>query len=736
FDDVLCDPNGTPLDPTDDTYTFCLLVTNGSFAGQWEAEIGGVTITGSYGTPVTAGPYSIADGDVTVENIRDANSPSCTLGTDLTVPAPNTCSGDCQIAASFDDVLCDPNGTLSDPSDDTYTFSLLVTNGTLAGQWEAEIGGVTITGSYGTPVTAGPYSIADGNVTVENIRDANFPGCTTSTSLVVTAPDACSAGCQITASFNSVLCDPNGTPLDPSDDTYTFSLLVTNGTLTGQWEAEIGGVTITGTYGTPVAVGPYNIADGDVTVENIRDADSPACAVSASLNVPAPATCSGGLIVDCPLSTHYCPILDENIMLFLTDPFDCSATIDVPLPDVTTSCAGGNYEVITEVVQYVNGTAVVIQTILPGDPRLITGIAIGDYVFRYTVTDDCGNTVVQECIFRVSDLSEPVAICKSGLNISVGGFGLARIYAYQIDEGSYDNCGIDSILVRRIYRRDPLTCDTILQPYYSNWGPYVEFTCCDAGTYVTVELRVVDIHGNVNTCWLNVLVEDKTLPYCYGLEDAEVSCDSLPADFDPYDIAQLQAIFGEPEVFDNCAADAIEYAPVVEWSGCGNGTILRRFQAIDRVGNLSIDTFYQQIYVGSLGGYDIRFPQDVSLSCYEANPDTVQVIHNGCDSITVSYADSLAASSNGECRRVFRTYTVTNWCEWNGIADPVVINRDENCNGLAGEEDVWVLYRLDSTFVDADSSAYNLWPLAGAKDTICDGTTNPEGYWRLANSVG
>ena len=100
------------------------------------------------------------------------------------------------------------------------------------------------------------------------------------------------------------------------------------------------------------------------------------------------------------------------------------------------------------------------------------------------------------------------------------------------------------------------------------------------------------------------------------------------------------------------------------------------------------------------------------------------------------YADSLAASSNGECRRVFRTYTVTNWCEWNGIADPVVINRDENCNGLAGEEDVWVLYRLDSTFVDADSSAYNLWPLAGAKDTICDGTTNPEGYWRLANSVG
>ncbi|MCO6488812.1 MAG: DUF11 domain-containing protein, partial [Phaeodactylibacter sp.] len=737
YSDVLCDDNGTPLDPSDDTYTFSLLVTNGSFAGQWEAQImGGGTITGDYGTAVTVGPFNIGGGDITIEEIRDADFPACVTDAALTIPAPNPCSAVCEIAAGFDDVRCDDNGTPLDPSDDTYTFTLLVTNGSLAGQWEAEIGGVTIAGSYGTAVTTGPYDIADGNVVIENIRDVNDPTCVVAADVTVPVPAACSGDCQIAASIGSVLCDPNGTPLDPSDDTYTFTLVVANGSLAGQWEAEVNGVTITGSYSTPVTVGPYNIADGDVAVENIRDADFPACALSAALDVTAPATCSGGLIVDCPLSTHYCPILDEDIMLFPTGPWDCSADIEAPLPDVTTSCATGGYEVITELVQYVNGVPVVLETILPGDPRLITGVGLGDYVFRYTVTDDCGNTAVIECPLRVADLSEPVAICKSGLNISVGGFGLARVYAHQIDEGSYDNCGIDSILVRRVYHRDPLTCDTILQPYYSDWGPYVEFTCCDAGTYVTVELRVVDIHGNVNMCWLDILVEDKTLPYCYNLEDVEVSCDSLPADFDPYDTVQLGILFGEPEVFDNCAADAIEYDPVVQWSGCGNGTILRRFRAIDRVGNLSIDTFYQWIYVGSLGGYDIRFPQDASLSCNEANPDTVRVYHNGCDSITVSYVDSLAASSNGECRRVFRTYTVTNWCEWDGIADPMVISRDEDCDGLAGEEDVWVLYRLDSTFVDADSLAYNLWPLAGTKDTACDGTSNPDGYWRLANSVG
>ena len=257
-------------------------------------------------------------------------------------------------------------------------------------------------GNYGVPKQIDvPFPISEGDAVIRFV-DASNANCFID--LTVPAPPVCSEDCQITAVFDDVLCDDNGTPLDPSDDTYTFSLLVTNGNFAGQWEAEIGGLTITGSYGTPVTVGPYNIADGDVTVENIRDVTSPACTLSASLAVPAPATCSGGLIVDCPLSTHYCPILDDNIMLFLTGPFDCSADVEAPLPDVTTSCAGGNYEVITEVVQYVNGTAVVIQTILPGEPRLITGVGIGDYVFRYTVTDDCGNTVVKECIFRVAEL--------------------------------------------------------------------------------------------------------------------------------------------------------------------------------------------------------------------------------------------------------------------------------------------------------------------------------------------
>ncbi|MEZ4992316.1 MAG: hypothetical protein R2824_17970 [Saprospiraceae bacterium] len=41
--------------------------------------------------------------------------------------------------------------------------------------------------------------------------------------------------------------------------------------------------------------------------------------------------------------------------------------------------------------------------------------------------------------------------------------------------------------------------------------------------------------------------------------------------------------------------------------------------------------------------------------------------------------------------RSFRTCSVINWCEYDGISDPVVVSRDEDCDGKPGDEDVWVI---------------------------------------------
>ncbi|WP_211356804.1 DUF7507 domain-containing protein [Phaeodactylibacter luteus] len=447
-------------------------------------------------------------------------------------------------------------------------------------------------------------------------------------------------------------------------------------------------------------------------------------------------------VVNCATATHYCPVLEDDIMLFPTDPFDCSATIEVPMPEVEDACSD-TWTVLTEVLSVQpdgqgNMNLVALDTLFSGDLRLITGLEIGEYKFRYTVTDDCGNTTEQLCHFRVADQSEPVAICTNGLNVSVGGFGLARLYTQHIDAGSYDNCGVDSIRVRRVYERDEADCSGLPEPVYGQWGSYVEFSCCDAGTYVTVELRVADIHGNVNMCWTDILVEDKTLPTCYGLEDVAADCSDLPAAFDPYDLHQLDSLFGTAHVIDNCSAETVELEPMVALTSCGAGTITRRFIAIDRVGNISADTFLQVVTLGGAGGFDVRFPADVRVAPggYQSGDLPVAGLWvNGCDSVGITFTDTLVAGGAAACARILRTYEVTNWCTFDGTGADT-LSRDPACLGLPGQAPVWLLSRPGGLYVDADSLALNSFPEAGVRDTLCNGQTNPEGYWQKVPNTG
>ena len=66
--------------------------------------------------------------------------------------------------------------------------------------------------------------------------------------------------------------------------------------------------------------------------------------------------------------------------------------------------------------------------------------------------------------------------------MSLFGFGLqhvrARIYADAISEGSNDNCELDRIEVRR-NKFNIITYDC--GNGFSNWGPFVDFFCCDVG---------------------------------------------------------------------------------------------------------------------------------------------------------------------------------------------------------------------------------------------------------------
>ena len=439
--------------------------------------------------------------------------------------------------------------------------------------------------------------------------------------------------------------------------------------------------------------------------------------------------------------TIECPFVDYDwdgigdLITYSTGPFDCTASFQVPLPTVTDNCS--TWEITTYIVTDIvvditnqygqvidQGTeTIVVAEIGPNDSRFVSGIPVGDHRFKYHVVDACDNEAELECDFRVVDEVEPVAICDDDLNISIGGQGYARVYAEDVDEGSYDNCGPVTIDVRR---------------EGGVWGPHVDFDCADVHTEVRIELRATDANGLTNICWLDVLIEDKIRPFCVAPHNVDIDCDEVPYDFDPFDTAQLQELFGEASADDNCdGAEWEELTPIVQLHDCGFGRIIRRFRASDVWGNLSTNSCQQIVTINEVHDYEIKFPRDAEANCGTPSPDTIEYNEIACDLLAVSVEDEFFSASGDECYKIFRTFRVINWCEYDGEADPRVVSRDEDCDGNPGDENVWVLVRPNGvTYYDRDNDEGNNNPFAFTKSDDCDGLRNPTGHWINSNIDG
>src|SRR4030095_16447629 len=119
-----------------------------------------------------------------------------------------------------------------------------------------------------------------------------------------------------------------------------------------------------------------------------------------------------------------------------------------------------------------------------------------------------------------TDYVAPVAICDAHTVVSLSNDGTARVYATDIDDGSYDNCQISEYKVRRMVQG---WC-----PYGvaddTQFRPYVEFCCEDVGQTIWVVMRVVDTHGNYNECMAEVTVQDNSYHNIYCPPNITVSC--------------------------------------------------------------------------------------------------------------------------------------------------------------------------------------------------------------------
>lgn len=250
-----------------------------------------------------------------------------------------------------------------------------------------------------------------------------------------------------------------------------------------------------------------------------------------------------------------------------TDDYTCSATYKVPRPVVSHECS----EELTYHLSY-NSIAIddpdYISTNVNQVTGTITGLPIGFNWIQWTVTDDCGN--FSTCRFRVTveDRVRPVPVCDQFTVASITGNGKAIVDAFTFDDGSTDNCGILKFEARKM--TDLCNFGTSL------FTPFVEFCCEEVNTSVMVEMRVTDVHGNSNTCMVEVRVQDKLPPYITRCP-ADITLD-CQADYNDL------VVTGEPTYVDNCEVISVKHQDNVQVSQCGVGTVTRTWTVEDKQG--------------------------------------------------------------------------------------------------------------------------------------------------------
>lgn len=154
------------------------------------------------------------------------------------------------------------------------------------------------------------------------------------------------------------------------------------------------------------------------------------------------------------------------------------------------------------------------------DQAFFTCDDLGVNMVTLTVEDNLGNTATCTANVTVSFPSQSLA-CVSQLNLALGLDGTATLEPEDVLAGS--------IL-------DPCDLFTITPSF---------FTCDDIGNPQTVIVE----DGSGNSCWLTVVVEDKTPPNIIYPEDITITgCGNI----DPI-------ITGEPIITDNCGTFAINY---------------------------------------------------------------------------------------------------------------------------------------------------------------------------------
>ena len=361
--------------------------------------------------------------------------------------------------------------------------------------------------------------------------------------------------------------------------------------------------------------------------------------------------------------------------------YKCEATVTLPPAVVFDSCK----------------SAVRVDVVYPGGilrnqngGRVV--LPVGRDTIIYRAYDACYNEAEDTLIVNVLDKTAPVAICDRETVVALTIDKVTHVYAKTFDDGSYDDCHIDSFLVRRM-NESPCDADALPEVF----KPYVEFCCDDVGKIITVVFRAKDKHGNVNDCMVQVEVQDKIRPRCQAPINLTVSCDyhfdinnlsvfgvmqkdsalfnnKRTVRYKGYDWTKDSIInFHDGWAYDNCDF-TIQHFFEDKRTNCNVGDIIRYWVVADRNGS---DTCKQRITFFNFHPFhwdSLVWPKDTTLvGCFDAATLTPERMgrpiakgEDKCDLLGYSSKDEVFRFVNGAdaCYKILRTWKAIDWCQF------------------------------------------------------------------------
>ena len=331
----------------------------------------------------------------------------------------------------------------------------------------------------------------------------------------------------------------------------------------------------------------------------------------------------------------------------------CFATFEVP-PAQVSDCS--DFEVVVATpTGFIAGNGGTIPA---------PGLESGVYTLVYTATDDCGNAASDNLVVTVIDENSPTIVCDDDIEIVLNETGGATLSADIFVLSATDNCCTSfNYTVARLENNCGNPSDLIP-------GSSVSFCCADEE--VAVVVTVTDCNGNSSQCFVDVTVVGEDEPFIVCPPDVTLDCGE---DFNDSDlvgeIVTNPSAQGPQDGLAGSACGSVIVTVFVDadLNDCGAGTVTRTFNAIGTSGSVSCTQTITLVDPTPFSCSEVQFPDDVDLTNCVFDTDALDLgmpilPTTDCSMLSVAMVETtIEPGTNGACRDIVRTWTVTDACQ-------------------------------------------------------------------------